>query len=270
MLQVDKMFGLEGKLAVVTGAGGVLCGAAAGALLQAGARLALWGRNLENLRQKVDEFARAGLDAGRCACFTVDLLDEAAIATALEQTVAAQGVPDILVNGVGGSSLRRPLLELERVEFEQVMNLNLLAGCILPAKHFAACWRRLERPGCIVNFASMGAFLPLSGGWAYSAAKAAVVNQTVAQARELAPYGIRVNAVAPGFFPGKQNRHLLLRDDGTPTARGARILAHTPLGRFGAPAELGPAVVFLAGPGAAFITGVTLAVDGGFLAGAGI
>jgi NAD(P)-dependent dehydrogenase (short-subunit alcohol dehydrogenase family) len=120
-------------------------------------------------------------------------------------------------------------------------------------------------PGAVINIASMGSYIPLSGGWAYSAAKAAVMNQTVAHARELAPHGIRVNAIAPGFFLGKQNRRLLVNEDGTPTPRGQSVLAHTPMGRFGDAADLVGAVVFLASEASSFVTGVTIPVDGGFL-----
>ena len=149
--------------------------------------------------------------------------------------MARFGRVDILLNGVGGSSIRRPLVEVDAREFAAVVELNLLAGCILPTKQVAQYWIEQGIRGAIINIASMGSYRPLSGGWAYSAAKAAVMNQTVAHARELAPHGIRVNALAPGFFLGKQNRRLLVAEDGTPTARGQAVLAHTPLGRFGRP-----------------------------------
>ncbi len=258
-------FGLAGKTAVVTGGGGTLCGAMAKGFVLAGANVALWGRGQSSLDETFRQIEAAGADPARVATVVVDLADETQIAAAVRTSVARFGGLDILLNGVGGSSIRRPLVELDAREFAAVVELNLLAGCVLPTKHVAQYWIAQGVRGAIINIASMGSYHPLSGGWAYSAAKAAVMNQTVAHARELAPHGIRVNALAPGFFLGKQNRRLLVADDGTPTARGQAVLAHTPLGRFGQPDELIGAAVFLASAGAGFVSGVTLPVDGAFL-----
>ncbi len=259
-----KSFSLAGKVAVVTGGGGTLCGAIACGLAQAGATVVLWGRGRPSLEETV-RMIGASAGAGRTAVAVADLTDEAQIASALRESVSAFGRVDILLNGVGGSSIRRPLVELDREDFESVVRLNLLAGCILPTKHVAKYWIEKGIRGAIINIASMGSYIPLSGGWAYSAAKAAVMNQTVAHARELAPHGIRVNAIAPGFFLGKQNRRLLTNEDGSPTPRGQAVLAHTPMGRFGDPADLVGAVVFLTSEASSFVTGVTVPVDGGFL-----
>ena len=258
-------FGLAGKTAVVTGGGGTLCGAMAKGFALAGANVILWGRGQASMDETVRMIAAAGGESTRVATVVADLADEAQIVAALQASVARFGRVDILLNGVGGSSVRRPLVELDQQDFRSVVELNLLAGCLLPTKHVAAYWIRQGIRGAVINMASMGSYIPLSGGWAYSAAKAAVVNQTMAHARELAPHGIRVNALAPGFFLGKQNRRLLVQEDGTPTARGHAVLDHTPLGRFGNPDDLVGAAVFLASDGAAFVSGVTLPVDGAFL-----
>ena len=145
--------------------------------------------------------------------------------------------------------------------------LSKKQGCFTPTKIVADYWIKNKSGGVIVNIASMAAYMPLSGVWAYSAAKAAVMNQTMAYAKELAPHGIRVNAIAPGFFLADQNRALLIDEKtGEPTARGRDVLAHTPYNRFGEPAELGPTCVMLASDAASgFITGITVPIDGGYL-----
>lgn len=260
-----ETFGLAGKTAVVTGGGGTLCGAMAKGFVQAGASVVLWGRGQASLDETVRLIEAAGGDPTRVATVVVDLTEEDQIEAALRTSIATCGRIDVLLNGVGGSSVRRPLVELDRREFASVLHLNLLAGCVLPTKHLARYWIENQIGGAVINIASMTAYVPLSGAWAYSAAKAAVMNQTMAHARELAPHGIRVNAIAPGFFLGKQNRRLLLNEDGTPTARGQAVLAHTPMGRFGNPDDLIAAAVFLAGDGARFVSGITLPVDGAYL-----
>jgi NAD(P)-dependent dehydrogenase (short-subunit alcohol dehydrogenase family) len=135
----------------------------------------------------------------------------------------------------------------------------------MPTKHVGKYFIDNKVEGVIINIASMAGFNPLSGVWAYSAAKAAVMNQTMAHAKEFAQYGIRVNAIAPGFFIADQNRKLLLNDDGSPTQRGKDVLAHTPAGRFGVPQDLTATAVFLAAAGSSFISGITLPVDGAYL-----
>jgi NAD(P)-dependent dehydrogenase (short-subunit alcohol dehydrogenase family) len=151
--------------------------------------------------------------------------------------------------------------------FRFVLQLNLVAGLMVPTKIFAAWWIERKIRGSIINITSMASYLPLSGVWAYDAAKAGVLNLTQGAAKELAPHGIRVNAIAPGFFLGKQNRALLIDEKtGELTPRGHSIIAHTPFGRFGETAELAGALLFLASPRAAgFVTGVSLPVDGGYL-----
>lgn len=264
MTYLERQFGLNGRTVVVTGGGGTLCGAVAEACARCGGNVALWGRRMTTLEEKIAEIKdrepSVALDV-----VVVDLLDESAVKSALRETVGRHGKVDVLVNGVGGSSVRRPLPETDLDEFKRVMELNLLAGCVTPTKHVADYWVENGIKGAVVNIASMASYVPLSGAGAYSSAKAAVVNQTLAHAKELAPHGIRVNAIAPGFFLGKQNRHLLIDDNGNPTARGSDVLAHTPMGRFGSPEEVGAAAVFLAADGAAFISGAVLPIDGAYL-----
>jgi NAD(P)-dependent dehydrogenase (short-subunit alcohol dehydrogenase family) len=151
--------------------------------------------------------------------------------------------------------------------FEFVLKLNLVAGLMIPTKVFASYWIRGKIWGAIINMTSMGSYVPLSGVWAYDAAKAGVLNLTQASAKEFAPHGIRVNAIAPGFFVGKQNRALLYDErSGELTDRGKAIIAHTPYGRFGETDELAGALLFLASQKASgFVTGISLAVDGGYL-----
>ncbi|MFH2075305.1 MAG: SDR family oxidoreductase, partial [Pseudomonadota bacterium] len=150
--------------------------------------------------------------------------------------------------------------------FRFVMKLNVEAGCFLPMKVTAKRWIEKKIPGCIINIASMASYVPLSGVWAYDAAKAAVKNLTEGAAKEFAPYGIRVNAIAPGFFLGEQNRRLLTNEDGSLTDRGRTVIAHTPFGRFGQAHELMGAVLYLcANEAAGFVTGITIPVDGGYL-----
>ena len=261
----ETLFGLSGRTAVITGGAGTLCGAIAEGFLKSGARVALWGHHKETLNNQKAHLTSLGAEPESIACFSVDLTKEEETKNAITVTANHFGTPDILVNGVGGSSIRKPLMEADVTEFERTLLLNLSGGCFIPSKTFASYWIAERISGCILNIASMGSFNPLSGAWAYSAAKAGVVNQTMGYACELAPYGIRVNAIAPGFFLGKQNRRLLRNEDGTPTERGKNVLAHTPAKRFGEPQELSGAAIFLCSNAAGFITGITLPVDGGYL-----
>jgi NAD(P)-dependent dehydrogenase (short-subunit alcohol dehydrogenase family) len=204
-------------------------------------------------------------DAGRVACVAVDLMKEDSIAEALSESAGKFGQVNVLVNGAGGNRGKCPLVEVQEQDIDFVLKLNLLAGCLLPTKHVAKYWIDNDIKGVIINIASMAGYNPLSGVWAYSAAKAGVMNQTMAHAKELARYGIRVNAIAPGFFVADQNRRLLLNEDGTTTQRGSAVLAHTPMGRFGQPDDLTAATIFLAADGAGFVSGITLPIDGAYL-----
>ena len=265
MSYLQEKFGLQGKTAVITGGGGTLCSAIAEGFARAGANVILWDIRPDALQDKAHSVGRACGDPARVASVTVDLMKEESIAQALTESAAKFGQVDILLNGAGGNRGKSPLVDVQEKDFDFVLKLNLWAGCVLPTKCLAKYWIDKGIKGTVINIASMAGFNPLSGVWAYSAAKAAVINQTMAQAKEFAPYGIRVNAIAPGFFIADQNRKLLLNDDGSPTARGKDVLAHTPMGRFGDPDDLTAATIFLAADGAGFISGVILPVDGAYL-----
>ncbi len=265
MQSLKERFGLEGKTAVVTGGGGTLCGEIAKGYAAAGANVVLWDIREDMLEKKKKEIEDA---CGECNVHIVkvDLFNEDEIVSGIKNTIDKFGGIDILVNGAGGNKGKGPFTDINKDDYEFVLKLNLLAGCVLPSKNLAKYWIDNKiNGGTIINIASMSGFNPLSGVWAYSAAKSAVMNQTMAMAKEFAQYSIRVNAIAPGFFIADQNRKLLLNDDGTPTERGRNVLARTPMNKFGEPDDLIGATVFLASKGAKFISGVTLPVDGAYL-----
>ena len=272
MEYVNGLFGLSGVRAVVTGGAGVLPRAMAGFLARGGAVVSIWGRGTGHpVSEAVDsltaELEGEGLEP-RIDGQTVDTGDEAAVRTALDATIAAIGMPNLLVNGVGGNRGKGPFVEVDTAVFSEILSLNLLAGLVIPTKVFASAWIEAEVKGSIINIASMSSYLPLSGVWAYDAAKSATLNLTQATAKEFAPHGIRVNAIAPGFFVGHQNKALLIANESTGelTARGQAIIDHTPFARFGRIADLAGATVFLASPAASgFLTGVCIPVDGGYL-----
>ncbi len=273
---------LSGKVAVVTGAGGVLCSDMARALAQCGAKVALIGRTLEPL-QAVAETIKA--EGGIAAPFTANVLDRAALEAAAEQIHAQFGKVDILLNGAGGNNPRattekeyyeqgdldgetKSFFDLDDDSVQTVFNLNF-SGTLIPTQVFAR--DMVETGGNIINISSMNAYTPLTKIPAYSGAKAAVSNFTQWLAVHFSRVNIRVNAIAPGFFSSKQNAKLLWNEDGTPTARTHKILAGTPMGRFGQTEELDGALLFLVDDKAAgFITGICIPVDGGFSAYSGV
>lgn len=165
-----------------------------------------------------------------------------------------------------GETGKAPFVDLDEKVFAEILALNLLAGLVTPTRVFARRWIEAGVRGCVINMTSMTSYKGLSGTWAYNAAKAGVLNLNEALAKELAPNGIRVNAIAPGFFVGNQNRALLLDPDAGLTARGQAIVARTPFGRFGEMSELHGAALFLASDRAAgFVTDISIPVDGGYL-----
>jgi NAD(P)-dependent dehydrogenase (short-subunit alcohol dehydrogenase family) len=267
MSYVEDLFGLTGKTIAITGGGGVIAGAMADALLKAGGRVSLWAHHKESAEAAAARLAAAGSPAERLLALEVDAADRASVKAALDSTEQRFGAVNVLINCAGGNRGKSPFLELDVAQFEEVLRLNLTAGLVVPTQVVAARWIERKAKGCIINLASMSSFVPLSGVWAYDAAKAAVRNLTMATAREFASHGIRVNALAPGFFLGNQNRALLVdQATGALTDRGRGIIAHTPFGRFGEVSELSGALLFLASDAASgFVTGVTLPVDGGYL-----
>ena len=274
---------LTGRVAVVTGAGGVLCSEFAKVLARAGAKVALLNRTESKAQKFADEITAEG---GVAKAYGCNVLDKAQVCAVAEQVLHDLGPCDILINGAGGNhpmattdkdyyedgdldADTKSFFDLDEKGVASVFNLNFL-GTLIPTQAFAR--QMLGRPGCnILNISSMNAFTPLTKIPAYSGAKAAVTNFTQWLAVHFSKQGIRVNAIAPGFFSTAQNAALLWNEDGTPTARTGKILAATPMGRFGEREELAGAVLFLLNNEAAgFITGVTIPIDGGFSAYSGV
>ena len=274
---------LTGKVCVVTGAGGVLCGAFAKTLARAGAKVALLDLNDVAADAVAQEIIAEGGVAKSYKCNVLEQETCYAVADAVE---ADLGKCDILINGAGGNSPKattdkeyfelgdidadtKSFFDLDANGVSFVFNLNFL-GTLIPTQAFAR--QMVGREGCnIINISSMNAYTPLTKIPAYSGAKAAISNFTQWLAVHFSRVGIRVNAIAPGFFSTKQNAALLFNADGTPTARTGKILAATPMGRFGESEELDGALLFLINNEAAsFITGIVIPVDGGFSAYSGV
>jgi NAD(P)-dependent dehydrogenase (short-subunit alcohol dehydrogenase family) len=269
------LFGLQEKVTVVTGGGGVLCGCMAKALARAGAKVAVLDLNLE-AAQKVAQDIRAGGNAGLAV--QADVLDQASLGQALTRISAQLGPVDILVNGAGGNkkeattSVDLSFFDLPRDAFQWVFNLNFL-GTLLCCQVFGRPMAERDS-GAILNIASLTALRPLTNVPAYSAAKAAVVSLTQWLAVHMShnySKNIRVNALAPGFFLTEQNRYLLFdQETGEPTPRASAILDHTPMARFGVPEDLIGVALWLLSPSAAFTHGTVVTVDGGFNAFGGV
>ena len=263
-----KRFDLSGEVAVVLGGTGVLGGALADGLAEAGATVAVVGRNAERGEAR----ARAIRDAGGKALFVAaDAVNRTELLQAQVVIGDQLGAPTVLLNAAGGNDPKATVTDTQKFEdlpleaWRGNFDLNLVGGVLLPCQVFGPAMVAAGR-GSIINIASVSAHLPLSRVVSYSAAKAAVLSLSQFLAREWAPRGVRVNSLTPGFFPAEQNRRLLFNEDGSPTARTRSILGHTPMGRFGRPEELIGAAVFLASSAASsFVTGTDLRVDGGFL-----
>ncbi len=264
-------FDIQGKIAVVTGGAGVLCAAMCRELAAAGAKVAVL-----DLRPEPAEALAAELGNGAIG-IACDVLEKASVEAAAQKVLGTFGRVDILINGAGGNKPQattnpeQAFFDLPADALRWVFDLNLM-GTILPAQVFGQVMAE-QKSGVIVNISSMNAFRPLTRIPAYSAAKAGVSNFTqwlaVHMAQEYSPQ-IRVNAIAPGFFVGEQNRRLLLNEDGSLTPRGQQILAHTPMNRFGLPEDLLGALMWLVSPASAFVTGIVVPVDGGFSAFSGV
>lgn len=274
---------LTGKVAVVTGGAGVLCSEFVRALAQCGAKVAILNRTLSRAEALAEEVRAAG---GEAAAVQVDVTDKASVAAAHEEVLNIYGKCDILINGAGGNNSRantdkeyfesgdldsdtKTFFDLGDEDMEFVFNLNFV-GTLLPTQAFVQ--DMIGREGCtVLNISSMSAFTPLTKIPAYSAAKAAISNFTQWLAVHFSRVGIRVNALAPGFFSTAQNASLLWNEDGTPTERTGKILAATPMGRFGVPEELLGTLFYLVDEKASgFVTGVVIPVDGGFAAYSGV
>ncbi len=277
---------LNGRVAVVTGGGGVICGAFAKTLAKQGCKVAVLDLNEEAARKCADEINADGGIAIAVAC---NVLEPESMQQARNVIAEKLGTCDILLNGAGGNNPKGTTTKdtLEKIDLLQkdenvktffdldpagisfVFNLNFL-GTLIPTQVFARDMVE-KKNACIVMVTSMNAYRPLTRIPAYSAAKAAVKNFTEWMAVHFAPMGIRVNAIAPGFFSTKQNKTLLWNEDGSPTARTKKILAATPMDRFGEAEELDGALLFLCDEAySGFITGTSIAVDGGFSAYSGV
>ncbi len=274
---------LSGKVAVVTGAGGVLCSAFSVTLARAGAKVALLDLNdaaAEEVAAKIRE------EGGEAKAYKCDVLNKEICYAVADEVEKDLGKCDILINGAGGNNPKattdkeyfelgdidadtKSFFDLDSAGVGFVFNLNFL-GTLIPSQAFAR--QMVGREGCnIINISSMNAYTPLTKIPAYSGAKAAISNFTQWLAVHFSRVGIRVNAIAPGFFSTKQNAALLWNPDGSPTARTGKILAATPMGRFGKSEELDGSLLFLLNNEAAsFITGVVIPVDGGFSAYSGV
>jgi len=267
MSYLDEMFGLDGKTVVITGGGGVIAGALSEALLNAGAKVVLWDIKQEFADAAIERLTEITGAGERLYGVQVDAMEEESVKEAVASTEKAAGPIEILINAAGGNRGKSAFVDTDMEQFEFVLKLNLVAGLMVPTKVIASHWIEKGVEGAIINLASMSSYIPLSGVWAYDAAKAAVMNLTMGAAKEFAANKIRVNALAPGFFIGKQNKALLIDEaTGDLTPRGQDVIRHTPAARFGEVRELAGATLFLASNKAAgFVTGVTLPVDGGYL-----
>lgn len=277
---------LSGKVAVVTGGSGVLCSGFAKALAASGAKVAVIGRRLEAAQKVADEIAAEG---GTAVAVSADVTDKATLVSARETVNAKLGTVDILVNGAGGNNPKgtttkeylfpedlekkaegiSTFFDLDEAGVRGVFDVNFI-GTLLPTQVFAPDMAGKDG-AVIINVSSMNSFRPLTKIPAYSAAKAAVSNFTQWLAVHFAPVGIRVNAIAPGFFVTEQNRALLKNPDGSLTPRSEKIIAHTPMNRFGDPDDLTGTLLWLVDKGSSgFVNGVVVPVDGGFAAYSGV
>ncbi len=278
-LPIDIDFG--GKVVVVTGAGGLICGAMARAFAQSGAKVAALDLNGEAVKALADELKAEGFI---CEGYAANVLDAEILENVHQAVLADLGPCDILVNGAGGNNPRattdneyqheakeggKSFFDLEASGVDFVFKLNF-QGTLLPTQVFAKDMVG-KKAGCILNISSMNAYTPLTKIPAYSAAKAGISNFTQWLATHFAGTGIRCNAIAPGFLVSAQNKVLLFNEDGTPTARSAKILNGTPMNRFVDASELLGATLFLCDERcASAITGVVLPIDCGFAAYSGV
>lgn len=273
--EISKMYDFTGKTIAVTGGGGVLCGEMAKAVAGCNANVAILDCNVALAEKVLNGF---GKTSGKHIAVQVDVLDRSKVQEAADKIMEMYGCIDFLINGAGGNNPKattnpeQSFFDIPSEAIQFVSNLNLI-GTILPSQVFGKKMVE-QKEGIILNVSSMNAFRPLTRIPAYSAAKAAVSNFTqwlaVHIAQEYSP-NIRVNAIAPGFFLTEQNRFLLTeKETGMLTARGKKILDHTPMGRFGTPEDLIGAVLWLLSPASKFVTGIVLPVDGGFSAFSGV
>ena len=273
-----EQFDISGSVAVITGAGGALCGTLASALGELKVKVAVLDLNSEKAEATAEEIRKKG---GEAIAFTCNVLKEDDLNACYESVMSAWGAPTYLINGAGGNDPRgtttndffamedlgasdvTSFFDLDFEGFQFVFSLNFL-GTFLPTRVFAKGMIEQGR-GSIVNISSMSALTPLTRVSAYSAAKAAVANFTQWMAVHFSKTGIRVNALAPGFFMTEQLRFLHVNQQtGEYTPRAQKVLAHTPMNRYGDPEELVGTVVYLLSDASRFVTGAVIPIDGGF------
>ena len=264
-----EIFNVQGKTAVITGAGGVICGTMARDMAKAGMNVALLNRTLEKAQRIAQEITDGG---GEAIAVQADVLDKETLETAREQVTERFGRVDVLVNGAGGNrkdastSSEMSFFDIPFSALQDVFDLNVL-GAILTTQIFGR--DIVASNGSVINIASMASILPLSNTIAYSGAKAAAANFTQWMAvhfNQNYSRTIRVNAIAPGFLLTSQNRYLLQQESGEPTERGRKVLDKTPMGRYGTPEEMAGAAIWLCSDAASFVNGAIIPIDGGFSA----
>lgn len=280
---------LSGKTAIVTGGSGTLCSAMAYGLAVSGASVALIGRNRDKMSQVISSLTQQAADEQNKSTvirgYTCNVTDKSSLISTYETIRAELGSCDILINGAGGNQpgaitaaemlAKEPgtddysFWDLDEDKIREVMDLNFM-GTLLPIQVFTRDMVA-KRSGSIINIASVSSILPLTKVVTYSNAKCAILNLTQWLATHFGQSGIRCNAIAPGFYAAEQNHDLLFNSDGTPTPRAKKIIAGTPMGRFGNPEELIGAALFLASDDASgFVNGIVLPVDGGYCAYSGV
>lgn len=267
---MDYNFDLTGRTAVITGGSGVIGSVLAKELANAGVKVAVIGRNWDKMKAAAGQITDSGGAAIYCKA---DVLDRGSLEEAKKYICGQFGRLDILINGAGGNDSKATtgedlsFFDIQADSLKKVFDLNV-TGAILTTQVFGKLFAETGK-GCVINISSMAAYHPLTKTVAYSAAKAAVSNFTQWMAVHFNQHystGIRVNAIAPGFLLTSQNRFLMLKEDGSLTDRGQKVLAKTPMGRFGEPEELVGAVLWLCSDAASFVNGAVIPVDGGFSA----
>lgn len=273
-LNIQNLFGLKGKTAFVSGASGALGGASARGLAHAGANLALsYNTHKDRLDDLLRELEPLGVEI---KTYKVDIFDADSIRQNADDVVRDFGQLDILVNIAGGNrpgavyhDEGKTIFDLELQPQADVVNLNLLGGCMWPCLLYGKKMAANPEGGSIINISSINGIRPLAGRTAYAAAKAAVINYTQALAAHVAEAvnpKLRVNAIAPGYFPNMAPSQLLVMQDGSLGVRGKTAIKAIPMGRFGEPDEMSGTVIWLASQASSYVTGITVTVDGGFIA----
>ena len=256
MSYVEDLFSLSGKTAVVIGGGGVLAGKMAEGLARAGANIIILDLNPENATKKANELLKYGI---KSSAIKIDASRKEDLKTAADQIVSQYGEVNIVINAPGINSAT-PFFEIAEEEWQNIINVNL-KSMVFSCQIFGELMIEAKKGGSIINISSASSSVPLSKVFTYSISKAGVNNLTRFLSKEFSVHNIRVNAIAPGFFPAEQNRKILTQE------RVDSIMNHTPMGRFGEPAELVGVTIWLASDKASsFVTGAIVRVDGGFTA----